>query len=165
MAPSERAPSICSGTSTPNIGRWGSTGRPRPSFGSRPSGRCSGAGPAPRDNLAAFDLEPGLRDQYARLPRLPHRVREPVLLDPRADLEIPVGVEELRGHRDQLRDLALVVLELKDLRVALEIIEIVDRAHRELTLQVAAHDCDLRLVERWVVEELPPLGRELAVVR
>src|SRR3989442_5856100 len=88
-----------------------------------------------------------------------------MLFDPRADLEIPVGIEELRGHGDQLRDLAVVVLELEDLRVALEIVEVVNRAQREIALQVSAHDRDLRLVQRWVVEELPPLGRELAVVR
>ena len=79
-------------------------------------------------------------------------------------------VEEFRGHRDQLGDLALVVLELEDLCVALEIVEVVDRAHRELALQVSPDDRDLRLVERRMVgrrmvEELAPLRRELAVVR
>src|SRR6266849_4597330 len=83
--------------------------------------------------------------------------------DPCADLEMPVGIEELRGHGDQLRDLALVVLELEDLRVALEIVEVVDRAHWELALQVSAHDRDLRLVQRWLVEELPPGRREVAL--
>src|SRR5712692_4937513 len=71
-----------------------------------------------------------------------------MLFDPRADLEIPVGIEELRGHGDQLRDLALVVLELEDLRVALEIVEVVDRANWQLALQVSAHDRDPRLVVR-----------------
>src|SRR5689334_23343534 len=88
-----------------------------------------------------------------------------MLLDPCSDLEIPMGVEELRGHRDQLRDLAVIVLELEDLGVALEVMEVVDGAQRELALQVAANDADLVLVERRVIEELPPLRRELPVGR
>jgi hypothetical protein len=88
-----------------------------------------------------------------------------VLLDPRPDLEIPVGVEELGGHRDELRHLAVIVLKLEDLRVPLEVVEIVDRAQRKLTLQVPANDSDLRFVECRVIEELLPLWGELAVGR
>src|SRR5262245_16040999 len=158
----------------PSTESWGSTETARRSFGSRPSGRCSGGGRAGRTRRSALlHLQPGLRDQYAGLTRLPHRVSEPMLLDPGADLEIAVGVEELGGHRDQLGDLAVVVLELEHLRVSLEVEEVVDRAQRKLTLQVTAHDRNLRLVERRVlrlverrtVEELPPLGRQLAVGR
>src|SRR5262245_62491572 len=86
-----------------------------------------------------------------------------MLLDPRPDLEVAVRIEELCGHRDQLRDLAVIVLELEHLGVALEVVEVVDGAQRELALQVAANDTDLVLVERRVIEELPPLRRELSI--
>src|SRR5262245_48196498 len=88
-----------------------------------------------------------------------------MLLDPRPDLEVAVRIEELRGHRDQLRHLAVIVLELEDLGVALEVVEVVDRAQRELALQISPHDPDFRLVERRAIEELLPLRSELAVVR
>src|SRR5262249_46652704 len=114
--------------------------------------------------LSLLDLKAGLREQHAGLAGLTHRLRQPMLLDPRPDLEVAVRIEELRGHRDQLRDLAVVVLELEHLGVALEVVEVVDRAQRELALQIVLHDSDLRLVERRAVDELLPLRRELAVV-
>jgi len=46
---------------------------------------------------SAFSIcRPAGVTKHAGLAGLPHRVREPVLLDPRADLEIAVRVEELR---------------------------------------------------------------------
>src|SRR5438128_988876 len=164
---SARAPWTYFCPSTRSTARWGSIDRPPRSSVSHRSERCSGGGRARsrREALMLLDLQTSLRDQHARLAGLSHRLREPVLLDPRPDLEIAVAVEELRGHRDQLRHLPVIVLELEDLGISLEVVEVIDRAQRKLTLQIPADDADLGLVERRVIQELPPLRRELAVVR
>jgi len=58
----------------------------------------------------------------------------------------------------------VVVLQLKHLGIALEIVEVVDGRQRKLALEIRANHGDLRVVEGGAVEELAPLGRQLAVV-
>src|SRR2546430_8922110 len=101
-----------------------------------------------------------LPDALPILARLPHRLGEPHLLEDLPELRVAVGVEELEHDRHEVGDLALVVLELKDLRVPLELVEVVDRAHRELAMQVLAHRGDPPVVDHGLLEELPPLRRD-----
>src|SRR5438034_5900227 len=86
-------------------------------------------------------------------------MRQPQLVEDPPDLRVMMRVEELERDQRRMADLTLGVLHLEDLRVLLVVEEVVDRAHRELVMQVVAHRGDLRVlvVEAGLLGEPPDL--------